>query len=451
MQEVYQHYNTDDVFNRSVISGLLYLLNHEITYTQVWEDKVTENVTVPFAYNFVQAKDQRFVQDNYTFFGRECFSDKLIDGKFDMCPRFAVTYTGSNIDSANITNRFVKGEFVKEVDGKITTYLGYMYVLPLTLNFDVEGWIDNLDTAFKLEQTIRETFYKNRSFNVLYKGVKVPCCVGFPESYNTTEKIVSYSFEQDPQLLKMNFTLAVECYQPCFDETTAIPAETKIERFGFDPNVYNGYFNKDTKHVELEFIDFENRVYSTGETVDLKWRSRSNTSDVYTVILYYITSDGDKHIIDVPMASHNIYSWKIPTTLSNFKQPSVVFIDDEIEVVRQPSVTVVPDSSGNVGTDCFFITDPGEFSGTGYVQVSCEYIDSKGAIKIHDCYVAEVDGILGVKRILYYTDVPEMSYPIQNTKKLKYKKNSFYTPVTLGISYSTDPSIFNEIHNVLIV
>ena len=346
MQEIYQHYNTDDVFNRSVIAGLLYLLNHEVTYKQTWDDNVTEKVTVPFAYNFAWAKDQRFAQDNYTFFGRECFSDKLIDGKFDMCPRFAVTYTGSSIDAANITNRFIKGEFTREENGKIVTYSSFLYSIPLTLNFDLEGWIDNYDTAFKIEQNIRETFYKNRTFNVLYRGIKIPCCVGFPESITSSEKIVSYSLEQDSQLLKMGFNLAVECYQPCFDESVAIPSENRIQRFGFDPNVYNDALNRDTKQVEIRFTDFDDKVYSTGETMRLKWKSHSNTSDVYTVILYYITNDGDRHIIDVPMPSVNEYEWRIPSTLSNFKQPSVVFIDDEISVVKQPVVTVVPNASG---------------------------------------------------------------------------------------------------------
>ena len=43
---LYQKYNFDNVFNRSVISGLLYLLNHKLTYEQVWDDKTVERVTI---------------------------------------------------------------------------------------------------------------------------------------------------------------------------------------------------------------------------------------------------------------------------------------------------------------------------------------------------------------------------------------------------------------------
>ena len=132
---VYTRYNTDDIFNRSVIGGLLHLLNHKITYEQIWDDNVVETVEVPFVYNFVSSEpNERFVQDNYTFFGRECFTDKIIDGNFEMLPRFAVNYDGSQIDSSNITNRFIKGEYQVNENGKINSYMRFMYTIPITMN-----------------------------------------------------------------------------------------------------------------------------------------------------------------------------------------------------------------------------------------------------------------------------------------------------------------------------
>ena len=325
---LYQRYNYDDVFNRSVISGLLYLLNHKLTYEQVWDDNTVEQVTIPFAYNFAHAKDQRFAQDNYTFFGRECFSDKLIDGKFDMCPRFAMTYAGSQIDSANITNRFTKGKYMKMVDGKLESYVAFMYSIPLTLNFEFEGWVDTLETAFKIEQSIRETFYKNQTFYVLYKGMKIGCRAGFPEQYNVNDKSVSYSFESESQLFKMSFNLSVEAYQPCFDESQSIPSEQKIENFVVDPAVYNRAVTPENKKVEIHFkpIDLA-KYYTAGQTLTLSWEALSPASDVYTILVYYVTPDGDRHIIDCPMRQHNFIDWVIPDTISNFKQPKLVFYD----------------------------------------------------------------------------------------------------------------------------
>lgn len=450
---LYQRYNYDNVFNRSVIAGLLYLLNHKLTYEQVWDDNTVENVTIPFAYNFAHAKDQRFAQDNYTFFGRECFSDKLIDGKFDMCPRFVMTYTGSQIESSNITNRFVKGTYMKDENGVLVSYTAFMYSIPLTLNFEFEGWIDTLETAFKIEQEIRNTFYKNQTFNVLYKGMKIGCRAGFPESYTLADKTVSYSFESESQLIKMSFTLAVEAYQPCFDESQSIQSDKKIEHFGFDPTVYNNHITSENKKIELHLHQIDtSKYYVAGQTIEISWDVISTSSDVYTILLYYITPDGDKHIIDCSLRQHNFFDWTIPETISNFKQPKILFYDnDGINIKKDPNVVVIPESTGYVNSECFCILDPGEFTNDGYVQVSCEYIDASSNIKIHDCYIGEVSKDKGLKQIYYYKDISDEMFVITNPKRLKYKKGDFGTEITIGIAYPQNTEIKDEIHKLLII
>ena len=449
---LYQRYNFDNVFNRSVIAGLLYLLNHRLTYEQVWDDNTVETVTVPFAYNFAHAKDQRFAQDNYTFFGRECFSDKLIDGKFDMCPRFMMTYTGSQIESANITNRFVKGKYLKDDNGVLTSYVAFMYSIPLNMSFEFEGWIDTLETAFKIEQAIRDTFYKNQTFNVLYRGMKIGCRAGFPETYTTGEKTVTYSFEQDSQLIKMNFNLAVEAYQPCFDESMSVQSENKIENFAFDPDVFNAGVTRNNKQVSIKFKDFDvERYYAAGQTITLEWEVNSNTSDVYTVLLYYITPDGDRHIIDCSMRQHNFYDWIIPETISNFQQPNITLIENEITAKTNPHIVVIPESTGYVNTGSFGIIEPGTFSKDGYMQVSLEYIDASSNVKVYDGYIAEVTKDEGVKQIYYYKDLPEVQFEMMNTKRLKYKKGTFGTEITVGIAYPNNMEIKDEISNLLII
>ena len=448
---LYQKYNYDNVFNRSVIAGLLYLLNHKLTYEQVWDDNVVETVTVPFAYNFAQSKDQRFVQDNYTFFGRECFSDKLIDGKFDMFPRFAITYTGSTIESSNITNRFVKGTYMKDNNGVLTSYTAFMYSIPLTLSFELEGWIDTLETAFKIEQAIRDTFYKNQTFNVLFRGMKIGCRAGFPENYNVAEKTVSYSFEQDSQLFKMSFNLAVETYQPCFDETQSVESDKKIEAFGFDPLVLNNGVNENTKDIVIKFNkDDIKQFYVAGQTIELSWESISNISDVYSVLLYYVTEDSDKHLIDNLIRQHNYYDWVIPENLSSFKQPYFTLVSNTIDIIKQPKLFVYPNNRGIVDTGCFGIINPGEFKSDGLVQVCCEYIDSSSNTLMNDCYVAIVENhkVVDVK---YYTDTDFPEEFIVNKKKINLGKDIKPRKISIVISYIQNPEIYDIIDNVLII
>lgn len=448
---LYQHYNTDNVFNRAVIGGLLNLLNNQIVYEQVWQDNVIEKVTVPFAYNF-GTSEERFAQDNYTFFGRECFSDKLIDGKFDMLPRFALAYNGSQIDANNITNRFVKGQYTKEVDGEVRSYTAFLYSIPLTLNFDCEGWIDNYDTAFKIEQAIRDVFYKNKTFNVLYRGMKIGCCVGFPESITTGEKTVTYAFDAERQL-KMSFSLAVETYQPCFDESTSIDSANTIQYFGYEVNRYNSAITPMNKKVELMMEPLFPKIVKAGTTIPLKWHYKSNTSDVDSVILYYKTDDGNSHMIDALTSQNGEYDWVIPNINSNIKQPTFTFIDDVVNCEKQPTVLVAPNSDGEVRTGCFSILNGGKFDSDGYVQISCDLMDSDGDIEIHDCYVGEVKD-MALVRIYYYEDITlpiGYNFKIHNKKPLAYDVESISSKITIGVRYTMDQKVFDEIDNILII
>lgn len=449
---VYIRHNTDDIFNRSVIGGLLYLLNHKIYYEQIWENNVVETVDVPFVYNFVSSEpNERFIQDNYTFFGRECFTDKIIDGNFEMLPRFTVNYDGSQIDSSNITNRFIKGEYQVNENGQINSYMGYMYTIPITMNFSIEGWVDNYVSAFKIEQQIRDVFYKTKTFNVLYRGLKIGCCVGFPEQITTGEKTVSYTPSQDNQI-KMTFSLAVETYQPCFDQSMKIPSSSIIEHVGYDINVYGGNVGPINKKVSINFIDFDNRTYISGETVQLRWKAESLTSDLCTVMLYYITPDNEKHIIAMPNGSIGSYEWCIPSTISSYKQPEITVIEtDEIQSIEQPTIKVYPDNEGNITTGSFIIGNPGKYTSDGYLQVSCDYMDDLGNVYVHDCYVAKITK-KGIEKIFYYKDIAETKdMCVINNKHLKYKKGDYKTPITIGIAYPLNMEICDEKHNVLII
>lgn len=450
IESVYTRHNTDDVFNRCVIGGLLHLLNHKVTYEQVWDDNVVERVTVPFAYNFVSSEpNERFIQDNYTFFGRECFSDKIVDGNFEMLPRFVLSYESSQIDSANITNRFVKGTYQEQVDGKVETRVAYMFQIPLTMNFSLEGWVDNYINAFKIEQAIRDVFYKNKTFWVQYRGMKIGCCVGFPESITTGEKTVSYTFSQENQI-KMSFNLSVETYQPCFDPTTSMKEDDVIEYVGLDVNCYVG--DKMKKKLDFEFLPLNKTTYHVGDVVELKWKARSTTMAACASLLYYTTSDGDRHVISPCDGMRGYHKWVVPGTISKVKQPTIcVFDTDDVYKLEDFEMTVTPNDDGLVTTGSFNIINPGKYCGSGYLQLSCDYMDDLGNVVVHDCYVAEVDGDKGIVAVYYHKDSPITLSNMINNKRLKYKKNDYKTSIDIGIMYVVDNSIYDEICNVLII
>ena len=41
--------------------------------------------------------------------------------------------------------------YTKRVDGKMKSFVSYLYSMPLTINFNVEIRCDNMNTAFKID------------------------------------------------------------------------------------------------------------------------------------------------------------------------------------------------------------------------------------------------------------------------------------------------------------
>jgi hypothetical protein len=77
------------------------------------------------------------MQDFYTHYG-DCLPPRKIDGNNDPIPRGVITYTGSTINSNRSTSRFVQGKYLKELNGKLESYVSYLYSIPIDITFDCE-------------------------------------------------------------------------------------------------------------------------------------------------------------------------------------------------------------------------------------------------------------------------------------------------------------------------
>lgn len=446
--ELYSRYNVDDVFNRVVIIGLLNLLNNEITYEQIYDDNVVETVQVPFMYDF-GSSDERFAQDNYTFFGTNCFGKKKIDGKFDMFPRGALRYTGSQIDNSNFTNRFVKGTYLKNENGKLTTYMSFLSSIPLTLNFECEMWMDNIISAFKIEQSIRDTFYKNRTFNVLFKGMKVGCRVGFPESHNI-DKTTEYSFDAERKI-KMTFSLAVEAYQPTWDETMSIQADKRIERIAYDTTL----MGSPNRLMSIKFKNFDNSsIIPAGTNVLVEWTSLSNVSDMCTVLLYYIDENGEKHNLDTPIFNQKTYNWHIPEGFTDYIQPTINY---DLPVIKMPDIKLIPNADGKFDADSFIVIDPGLFDvddSVEYVKITLDYLNkTTNTVEMSETRDEDSEGNpLDPFYLKLKSRQIDINNPVAQIDTNFIYKNSFKPKrVSLQIEYPLDRSVFDKIDNVLIL
>ena len=153
--------NTDNVFSRSVIVGLINLLNNKIQIPNVLSDNKVDVIEIPWF--FSQGGDERFMQD-YFIHWADCLHPNMVDGNYDIIPRGNVQLTAESINSGALTHRFIRGKRVREVGGQLHTFSSYMNSIPMNYTFEATLKTDTYLDALKISQTIREIIYSTQVF-----------------------------------------------------------------------------------------------------------------------------------------------------------------------------------------------------------------------------------------------------------------------------------------------
>ena len=205
-------YNTDDVIIRAAIVGLVNELNNRINYYNIWEDDKQKLVKVPFFY--AMSGDERFIQDAFSNWS-DCYPD-FIEGNTDPIPRGTLFLTGTSILSNNLTSRYVRGSYNKEVAGELKRYNSYINSLPLQLNFSAEILCDSVLDTLKITQSAMTVLYRTLVFNLNYKGFRVPTQAGFPDTYNSTKQF-EFSYGETNRI-KTTFDVELQTFLPIPDQ-----------------------------------------------------------------------------------------------------------------------------------------------------------------------------------------------------------------------------------------
>lgn len=355
---VLEKYNSDDILIRSIIAGVLNLLNNNIKYNQVWETNISEEIVLPWLFDMGNSSSERFIQDNYTFFGRynPCLGDaQKIDGNFDVYPRGILRYQSTQIDSDNICNRFVQGIYTKMENGIISTYRSFLYSIPITVNFECTVLVDNFTNLLKIEQSIREALFRNKTFYVMFKGMKIGCCLGMPDNYNgekTTEFSISTETGEPHQ--KLTFTIVVESYHPVFDKTMNMENSNYIKGIAWDVN----YSNDNKRYIKL----YTDNIMISNHITRLYWDYNSQQSDMCTVNLFY--SEHEKNNwqpIEIGLTNQNDYYWTVPSDLGCKQYIEILYkCTDNIQIVKEPEIKIIP-YNNYITNDSFIVINPGYF------------------------------------------------------------------------------------------
>lgn len=219
-----EKFNTDDVFFRGVIIGLLSKLNETITYDQVGSDGIPRTVYIPFFYSL--AGDEPFLQDFYLSYedcdGKPAFAE----GNYDVIPRGILEMSASRIDTTAATTKFVRGSYAKEVEkemgSEMVTYSAYLNPIPISVTMSCKIKVDTTLDAFKVQQATLEILYKRFVYYFYYKGVRVPVQVSLADSTgDKTPNNFSFGYgTQRGEAITLGFSMELETYLPQFDLTT---------------------------------------------------------------------------------------------------------------------------------------------------------------------------------------------------------------------------------------
>ena len=403
----FENRNTSDILNRLVILGLLRLLNKQLVYQQIWDDteEGIENITVPFFYDFVggATTSERFIQDNYNnFTDDECTSAgiKKMDGDFKPIPFGVITLTSTMIDSGNISNRFVMGRYTKKENGELKPYVSFLYSIPLSMAFTAYIKCDTMTTTWKIEQAIREFFYKNRTIHVNYRGTTVPVRVGFAETY-TEDKQITYQYAQTNEGfdIKLSFDLVCETYQPVFDPMNERPADNTMKNLAFNiANSHNKISYGNNKSTLHPITDLSDMVVTTGEDVILEWKNYDYENDTNYVDILYQEQGSDKFNLIESIENNNFYHWIVP---DDFVDEAVTFdiiippvekvvmhTQPILKIYPRPDTCIVDESCVAIISKGVFFSDMSEYAIPAFIS----YEDKDGKIIDKEFYINIMNG-----------------------------------------------------------
>lgn len=221
-------YNTDDIFLRSVYIGLVRFLTKKLYVTNILDHETIELKAIPFIPD--QGINERMWQDFFLIPGMDdCPECGYILGSYEGIPRGVVSITTPSIDTSRLNNRFIRGSYIKEINGDIQEFNSKIQFIPLSWTIPCKILLASVTDATRVWELIIKLFYRAQVFSVYTEGMKISSHVGFPDSYDW-ESLREHSFGSPQQgQYEISIDLEVETWMPVKDLSTEFFAGNVME------------------------------------------------------------------------------------------------------------------------------------------------------------------------------------------------------------------------------
>lgn len=214
--------NVDNVYLRSATVAALHYLNSNLSIEQV-EKGIVKTYKVPVFFN--KAQDSQFMRDYFTQYGDDCQEIEFADGDYDMEPFGILNLESFTINTSKMTSKFIRGIDKKteydENGYKVKKgYSACLFTLPLDLKFGLEFRCDDSVQSFRVVQSLMDNIYKNGVVQFPFKEVLVRANIAL-DNGSSIDKKISFNWNEE-QYQTVKTSLAMECYYPIFDQSTAL-------------------------------------------------------------------------------------------------------------------------------------------------------------------------------------------------------------------------------------
>jgi hypothetical protein len=229
--------NVQDIFMRNATLSVLDLLNRQVIIDLKRNDKI-EKHEIPFFYNF--GGDEGFMKDFFLELPTDCKYPNFAEGNYEQMPRGIVTLNSFSLRPNDVTNKFVRGTYTQEVrdlndQKQLKAYSSRLFVLPITLKYDIKIESDNINKTFKIIEKIFDFYYKNQVRYFQFRGVRIPGQISFQDSASFDKK---YSFSYtDSTTITTSLTLDMETYYPSFDDHSTFYKGNTIKQINFRESI----------------------------------------------------------------------------------------------------------------------------------------------------------------------------------------------------------------------
>lgn len=218
-------FNSDDIFFRGLIIGMLRSLNEKITYFQTTSGGKIQEIYIPFFYSL--AGDESFLQDFYLNYGDCDGNPAFAEGNYDVIPRGILEYSGSRVNTASSTNKYVRGTYEKEImqdsgGSEMRAYSAYISPIPIDASFNLKIKVDTSTDALKIQARVIEVLFKNFVYYFEYNGFRIPVQVSLPDQIpekTPNQFLFSYGSTRG-EGITLTLSVNAETYLPQLDLTS---------------------------------------------------------------------------------------------------------------------------------------------------------------------------------------------------------------------------------------